>query len=594
MKNRLKNQKGVISVFAMLAMLFFLLFILGSYLAVSRSNRTQKEANEEVLKIYSTEVNAQDVYDSMITTSYEVVPIYTYEQADCIGNSQVFWAINGKIYDFQNKSHDLFELKTNLNIPFRKDSNANSYKYSDSSFDRGEYSYVDYSSLLVSLDGINNTGEGFSETAAAWTNLVSTDKGYFYAFDIFGGGTEALQEGEINWTGEGLAFDGAGDYVLANNIMYSGNSAHTFEIVFKTNSSSYQRLIGNWGDETGGGLSLSGNQLFGEYFLEGNIRKNVTSDVGFNIQTNQITHAAITYDGKSIGLYKNGEKISQSSGIKSNESNFTSEKQFTTLGIVESTIADSSNIIKMKMQTYIGKTGETSANGITIAPAFLEGGECITPVFNEVTPSRIYVNNSSSYIKDTVYYQNISDITDDKTLKFSYNVIADGKNINLVWDDENLIKLGIPKEDESEQGSFSIFCTGSDSVIIRSNIGKIQTWYFNGKVKSPVQNNGEVQILGTYYYVFDGLDPNTSYSVKAKFAYDGSQKKYIKPVEGKYTNSIFIGNSLSNKYYIGENEFYGGAFDGIIYAVRVYDKVLTTDQIKSNYNVDKSRFSIVD
>ena len=67
MKNRLKNQKGVISVFAMLAMLFFLLFILGSYLAVSRSNRTQKEANEEVLKIYSTEVNAQDVYDSMIS-----------------------------------------------------------------------------------------------------------------------------------------------------------------------------------------------------------------------------------------------------------------------------------------------------------------------------------------------------------------------------------------------------------------------------------------------------------------------------------------------------------------------------------------------
>lgn len=589
MKNRFKNENGVISVFAMLAMLFFLLFILGSYLAVSRSNRTQKEANEEVLKLYSSEIIAQDVYDSMISNQYEVIPIYTYEQAKEVENDKLFWAINGKVYDFKSKIYKKFELKSNLNIPNKK--NDYTDKYSDYQFDKGEYKYIEEDSLKVSLDGRNNTGEGFSETANAWTNLVSTDDGYFYAFNIFDG-KEVLTEDEINWNGDGLALSGAGEYVLANNIMYSGNSAQTLEIVFKTFSSNYQRLIGNWGDRTGGGLSLSGNKLLGEYFIEGDIRKTVVSDEGFNIQTNQITHAAITYDGKTIGLYKNGEKISQSAGIKSNETNYTSEKKITTLGTMTSTIPNSPRMIEMKMQTYIGKIGENSANGITVAPIFIQDSNTINPTFDQSNPSKIFVDYKT--LTDTAYYQNIVDIKDEKTLEFSYNLIAEQNNINLVWEDENAVKLGIPKSSEDSEGSFSIFCVGSDSVIIRSNIGKVESWYFNDKQKSPAQNNGEVKILGTYYYAFDGLDPNTEYSIKAKFKYDGTQRKFIKPVEGNYKNSIFIGNSISNKYNIDDNDFFGGSLNGIVYSVRVYDKVLTTDQIRTNYKIDKSRFSIID
>lgn len=589
MKNRLKNENGVISVFAMLAMLFFLLFILGSYLAVSRSNRTQNEANKEVLKLYSSETNAQDVYDSMISNQYEVIPIYTYEQVNAIENDKLFWAINGKVYDFKSKLYKKFELKSNLNVPNKKLDST--YKYSDGQFDRGEYNYIEKSALKVSLDGRNNTGEGFSENASAWTNLISTDDGYFYAFDIFDG-KEVLTADEINWNGDGLALSGAGEYVLANNIMYSGNSAQTLEIVFKTYSSNYQRLIGNWGDRTGGGLSLSGNKLLGEYFIEGDIRKTVVSDEGFNIQTNQITHAAITYDGKTIGLYKNGEKIFQSAGIKANETNYTSEKTITTLGTMTSTIPNSTRMIKMKMQTYIGKIGENSANGITVAPVFIQDANSITPTFDQSDPSEIYVDNKT--LTDTSYYQNIADIKDEKTLSFSYNLIADQNKINLLLENENSVKLGIPKASEDAEGSFSIFCVGSDSVIIRSNIGKVQSWYFNEQLKSPSQNNGEVKILGTYYYAFDGLNPDTKYSIKAKFEYDGTQKKFIKPVEGNYKNSIFIGNSILNKYTIEDNEFFGGSFNGIVYAVRVYDKALTTDQIRTNYKIDKSRFSIID
>ena len=50
--------------------------------------------------------------------------------------------------------------------------------------------------------------------------------------------------------------------------------------------------------------------------------------------------------------------------------------------------------------------------------------------------------------------------------------------------------------------------------------------------------------------------------------------------------------SILNKYTMNKQEFFGGSLNGIVYAVRVYDKVLTTDQIRANYNIDKSRFSI--
>ena len=57
MKNKLKDSKGVVSVFAMLAMLFFLLFIIGAYIGVSRLNKMQKESDKELLKLYSSNVD---------------------------------------------------------------------------------------------------------------------------------------------------------------------------------------------------------------------------------------------------------------------------------------------------------------------------------------------------------------------------------------------------------------------------------------------------------------------------------------------------------------------------------------------------------
>ena len=80
MKN-IKNQKGAISLFVILAMLFFLAFILGAYSIASRRNSAQLETVRETAKIYSSGVDANSLYDSMLaTTPNTTIPITTFEQ----------------------------------------------------------------------------------------------------------------------------------------------------------------------------------------------------------------------------------------------------------------------------------------------------------------------------------------------------------------------------------------------------------------------------------------------------------------------------------------------------------------------------------
>ena len=118
----------------------------------------------------------------------------------------------------------------------------------------------------------------------------------------------------------------------------------------------------------------------------------------------------------------------------------------------------------------------------------------MVPSFSTTNPSKIYVNEN--IIEDTSYYQNIVDTTDQKILKFSYNVVAAKQTLNLVWENLNSVKLGIPKSSEDSEGSFSIFCVASDSVVIRSNIGKIESWYFNDTYKTVSNFGGNANSIG--------------------------------------------------------------------------------------------------
>lgn len=587
MNKKINNEKGIISVFTMMAMLFFLVFILGAYMAVSRNNRIQKESNKEVLELYSSDVNPQDIYNDIIAEDLDIIPLYTYDQVNEIGKNN-FFAIDGKIYCFKSansgNSSTCYELKTNLNL-LEKGQGSINFEY----VDKGNNKYVESNHLKLSLDGINNTGYGHSndvnsnneKNASKWANLVNNSSN-LEKYDIYNGGSQINTAPK--WLDNGLSLDGSGDYVKCGGILNSKNNSFTYEIVFKTNNyNRNQHLIGNWKNGGGGLTYRSKGILYGEVSLPNNVKRKISTN-GAVIENNKITYTAITFDGQKISLYKNGKKISDDSQNIMEKAS-TEKIEYKTLPTVNYNGDDYK--VKMGIHSYIGKVNENTSDGITIEPYFIRDDIYSMPSYRmdqggKVNPTYITVDDNTRE-SGSRFYKNISGLVKEQNLKFHLGLsvaqMSGLKNFDMDFDE---VKVGSLDTDSS----FSVIANGSDSIIIRSNIGKIQTWYFNDRQKLVSSNNGEVEILGTYYYYFDGLEPDTTYNIRGEFSTD-----LITPnIVGDDLTTIYIGNSYDNKF--GDES--GVGLDGVVYAVRVYDKALSSDNIKTNYKIDKNRFSIKD
>lgn len=97
-KIKLKSQKGAISLFVMLSMLFFLMFMLGAYTIVSRRNQAQIEATTQLRTIYSSSATDQtSKYNEKFAKTDEVIPISNATEFSLIGTGNSF-SKDGKIY----------------------------------------------------------------------------------------------------------------------------------------------------------------------------------------------------------------------------------------------------------------------------------------------------------------------------------------------------------------------------------------------------------------------------------------------------------------------------------------------------------------
>ena len=112
-----------------------------------------------------------------------------------------------------------------------------------------------------------------------------------------------------------------------------------------------------------------------------------------------------------------------------------------------------------------------------------------------------------------------------------------------------------------------------------------------------------VNVGGTYYKLYEDVDINTKYyaaltyltmsanvSYKQTLYFNGQNSGYNTlsgPIKSPDNNTIMtvgvnpVGSSPQASY-----------FDGNIYAVRIYDRALTDEEIARNYQVDKARFGL--
>lgn len=101
MKRKLKNQNGAVTVFVVVAMLFFVLFILTTYTMISRRHQVQAETLNEFVEVYGGKTS-EERYNSYFETG--AVFIYTEDQLKKVGSGEMVQVAeqNGKIFEFSN------------------------------------------------------------------------------------------------------------------------------------------------------------------------------------------------------------------------------------------------------------------------------------------------------------------------------------------------------------------------------------------------------------------------------------------------------------------------------------------------------------
>lgn len=115
MKKFGRSQNGAISMFVMIAMLFFLVSMMGIYMISSKRAQAQTESVGLVQDKYYQEGEEQKKYAEKIAQTDEIIPIYTKEQLWSIGENKAI-EIEGKVYDFSETDLTKYELKNDIVI----------------------------------------------------------------------------------------------------------------------------------------------------------------------------------------------------------------------------------------------------------------------------------------------------------------------------------------------------------------------------------------------------------------------------------------------------------------------------------------------
>ena len=140
----MKNEKGVISLFVLFAMLFLLVFCLSMYLGIRGKMQLQESKNLEVQEIYSKKIDVVSGTEFALTN--ELMPIYNINQFDVAGTGS-YIRINNKIYECGIGRS--YILKNNLIVDIDEDLKYkkvgfNDYKLFSSNYYIDKFSYEIY------------------------------------------------------------------------------------------------------------------------------------------------------------------------------------------------------------------------------------------------------------------------------------------------------------------------------------------------------------------------------------------------------------------------------------------------------------------
>lgn len=113
---KIKSEKGVISLFVLISMLFLLIFIFSLYLNIMNEKKVQEEKNIELKQIYSK--NLKQVEEFLYAEDDDIIPIYNADDFNSIGTGE-YVEIDNKVYRFGSANY--YVLKNNIIVDIKED-----------------------------------------------------------------------------------------------------------------------------------------------------------------------------------------------------------------------------------------------------------------------------------------------------------------------------------------------------------------------------------------------------------------------------------------------------------------------------------------
>ena len=112
-----KKEKGAISLFVVLAMLFFIVFVVGSYTMISRKSQQQAESNAELKNAYVRD--GEEQYDSIVGVTDNVIPIRNKQDFYKIGSgAEIIDSNTGLSYIATPEAE--YSIKSTISIPIEE------------------------------------------------------------------------------------------------------------------------------------------------------------------------------------------------------------------------------------------------------------------------------------------------------------------------------------------------------------------------------------------------------------------------------------------------------------------------------------------
>ena len=125
----IRNQKGIISLFVVFAMIILLIFVISVYYFVKSKSSAQINKNFEYQEIYSK--NYEEISNIEYATDNEIIPIYNIDELNVVGSNN-YLQIKKKIYQCGREKS--YILKDDIIVDIKEKIMSKSVAFNDYKF----------------------------------------------------------------------------------------------------------------------------------------------------------------------------------------------------------------------------------------------------------------------------------------------------------------------------------------------------------------------------------------------------------------------------------------------------------------------------